>query len=1598
MADIYTVGPSGSGADYIVDGTNDQTEINTALQAASANPGSTVFLEGPFTYDIFSTNIKAGSNTEFTGDPDACLRLHDSVGWASMLPIIGQIGGSGTATSNLSIHGFEIDANRWNQPEDEGDAFHNCIGITGSASNFAKSISVYNMKIHDSLGDGFRMTHGETIKFYNNDIDVMGHEGSFFIDVVGGEVYSNDVVQKCNSAFRTDNCQNINIHGNVINKYTGIGANGNGAIQIGNEPASYGLTRLTQNINIYDNIINDGAGSGVLLMDAYGAAGTTPQTVHIYNNKMYRCGWMRNMNYNGGVSVWKWGNGLTVENNTIDGCYNGGVVVCGSISSGCTMQVSNNNILNTKNTLATDPSRMLAVSGYGLLNVVPSSLAVNAEENYMVGNVTGDYYQVTPISISTVLNGDYTSGSSLSRYIPPIRIIQEELTDYYIPGHPKLGYINGVPFYWQEKSADTSESVGQKKPPGRVGWSLSDFGLQGSELVLDCYAFSMDELYRVAAAFRDNSRGRSVLELGGPYIGKKVTGLTVDISSKLRLTEDLPEKDHPYSVSFLMDKPFLESTTKRVRGRHVYGSMKWSADDTYAGNLLKNASFEEWTQNNEMTWETEASIADNEWRNVKWSPELKQFCAVASTGTDNRIMIQNVGESWRLPTTLTNSNRNNNWRGLEWCPDWGIWVALSTNGTGDRCAISSSGDTWIAKTTPAEADANSWGCALWIPPNDTIPNGRLIAFAYAGTSYRVMYTDDMCESWTLVASAIEYNNWIDAEYCPELHRIVVVAYGGSATQRVMISDDYGATWTAQDSPAQKWTGVKRAGALGLFVACSEDGTQQIMTSPTGLSGSWTLQNTPVCGSVVVPGTGTDVATTTTQTPDGYVYSSGVPEYSTQYPGGPTLIIPALDNGHIWRIDRVFCKLKTALAGQEAYLKMTVETATIPETQVAEWISNISSYEDKSQDITIETAANEAVTIRCYMKSSSTSYKAYSTLIGYTVTEFDGAGGSSISYTYNQWRCLEWSPDERILVAVSQTGTGNRAMRSTDAANWILCSTPADNNLVSVCHSPDLNKFVAVGTSGIGNRIMSSDDYGGLQSPTSWTLETEGQTRCDTTAHDGIYSLEISGDGVMADRGRTTQYAMFDPGVSYVLSAWGGASGLTQGKLSVDIYSGNSIITQLLWDVDGEYTQKQENVRFDSAPTDAYIRVHGIDTLNDGAVLYCDDVLLCKKSDFELGTTGLDIATYGSMDVIPDVEIRAISSGSGTAETNGKTVTYVHPNINSEYSTAYSIEFSVTLPALSDGKKYRLDQVSCGLATADLAGLTAYMKIVAQSTSLGSVTVAEWTSVSRVPTYTPKILNTEIYSAAAESVTLIYYMKTSSSSGKAYANNISYVYTEIIPTVVSSAISIYNVADTLTVMDCCNELKPGCKITINADDTGNYQYSENFADTTYEYSVSDSAYITYYDDYKMLLFSAAGYITYSFDTKFPITGIPAIVLNVMSGAPQLYIAADNGSGAPGTWYALDGNESTEIIDAQAYRLLNSEGNLVLNNLTKFHLKIASDGVNMLRINSIFMYSDLVTIDAERPKIFKGRVNTFGAVVDSTASAVVTLKYNDADLLV
>ncbi len=77
----------------------------------------------------------------------------------------------------------------------------------------------------------------------------------------------------------------------------------------------------------------------------------------------------------------------------------------------------------------------------------------------------------------------------------------------------------------------------------------------------------------------------------------------------------------------------------------------------------------------------------------------------------------------------------------------------------------------------------------------------------------------------------------------------------------------------------------------------------------------------------------------------------------------------------------------------------------------------------------------------------------------------------------------WASELNIFCVLFQSGTGNRAMTSVDGINWIMRSTPADNNWSSIAWSPKLGLFCGVATSGTGNRIMTS--INGI----NWTIRT-----------------------------------------------------------------------------------------------------------------------------------------------------------------------------------------------------------------------------------------------------------------------------------------------------------------------------------------------------------------------------------------------------------------------------------------------------------------------------------------------------------------------------
>jgi hypothetical protein len=93
-----------------------------------------------------------------------------------------------------------------------------------------------------------------------------------------------------------------------------------------------------------------------------------------------------------------------------------------------------------------------------------------------------------------------------------------------------------------------------------------------------------------------------------------------------------------------------------------------------------------------------------------------------------------------------------------------------------------------------------------------------------------------------------------------------------------------------------------------------------------------------------------------------------------------------------------------------------------------------------------------------------------------MTSSDGINWiSRTSASDNNWTSITCSEELGLLVAVANSGTGNRVMTSSDGINWISRTSASDNNWSSVCWSAELQLFAVVATSGTNNRVMTSSD-------------------------------------------------------------------------------------------------------------------------------------------------------------------------------------------------------------------------------------------------------------------------------------------------------------------------------------------------------------------------------------------------------------------------------------------------------------------------------------------------------------------------------------------
>ena len=390
--------------DFNCDGTDDQVEINQAFQAVKDSAGkyTSVFLKSG-TYTV-GAQVVMVSDVTLEGDKDAVLKLKDQANWTVNIPMIG----AGTSTNNVEIKCFEVDVNyagnystdayscmaggktcakgdyacceAYSPFRTTGKGYYNVAGF-----NYGSNYSMHDMYLHDGLGDGLNALHLVGVKFYDNTVFKMGHEGLYVKYSDTAEAYGNKITNRTNSGLRADDTNHVSFHNNDITAFDNWSAGGPG-IEIVKDDR---LAVQMNDIQIYNNYIHGTYGPGIWIIASGTNHTAADLAANIHHNIFSGAGINPSINWTAGILTSGFHN-LTVENNVFDKTYNGALLVSNAIagapsSSGYVTTFRNNIITGTQ------PQRGTVSNGYGIINLLSGTHTVNSDSNCYYGNTAGNF-------------------------------------------------------------------------------------------------------------------------------------------------------------------------------------------------------------------------------------------------------------------------------------------------------------------------------------------------------------------------------------------------------------------------------------------------------------------------------------------------------------------------------------------------------------------------------------------------------------------------------------------------------------------------------------------------------------------------------------------------------------------------------------------------------------------------------------------------------------------------------------------------------------------------------------------------------------------------------------------------------------------------------------------------------------------------------------------------------------------------------------------------------------------------------------------------------------------------------------------------------
>ncbi len=858
-------------ADYITDGTGDQTEINSALTAAnpagSARKNGKVYLFAG-TYTI-NASISIPDNTSLSGSGNASLITIPNALNANFSAIVNSNTSTGTG---VTLRDFRLDGNKANQSGTNiamvGIELNNMGGGSGVTARVGSTITHISSNNWFRNGSFSNCQSGSGICLRNSSNNTLSTNTAL------GNTYGVSVLSSSASNAITSNT--------VINN------------------SLYGINISSSNSNTIASNITQGNNYGILIGNASGntVSGNTSQgntnrgiDLSAATNTTVTANTTIGNTY--GIVATTNSNNNTISGNTTQGNSNSGIYLASSNNNAVVNNTVNDNSASTANNgiyLTDADSNTISSNVVTDTSCTTTCYAVNifnvgSDTNTLSGNVfstTSGTATINDLGTGT----RYTNQTKTAGGLDVLYKQTASATAFQIQNATGVATL----------TADTSNSRIQ------IGSSTTDS--TAIVFALDNYDQATDPTGVNGAMYYNTNLSKFRCYQAGAWadcIGAGGSGATTSLNN-------IASTNLSAALNVTSGNLNLTTTTSGNIVLNAVGTIELQDAVNVTGNLTTTGSIGIGTStpgeklevvgniiSKGTAWTTRTSAADNDWNSVAYGNGL--FVAVSSTGSGNRVMTSPDGITWTTRTTAA----GNLWNSVTYGN--GLFVAVARSGSGDRVMTSPDGITWTPRTSAAD---NVWNSV-------TYGNGLFVAVSEDDLASDYVMTSPDGITWTQRTAATA-SVWTSVTYGNGL--FVAVSTTAGTGNQVMTSPD-GTVWTSRTSAADRfWSSVTYGN--GLFVAVAQSGSgNRVMTSPNGIT--WTAR-TPAADNQwnsVTYGNGLFVAVSATgsgdrvmTSPDGITWTTrttaaGNNWNSVTYGNGLFVAVSATGSG-----DRVMTSGKT----------------------------------------------------------------------------------------------------------------------------------------------------------------------------------------------------------------------------------------------------------------------------------------------------------------------------------------------------------------------------------------------------------------------------------------------------------------------------------------------------------------------------------------------------------------------------------------------------------------------------------------------------------------------------------------------------------------